>query len=58
MTKPVLHEVRVQIAGTELSIETGQIARQASGAAIVRSGDNVVLATVVVGPGKSEYKYR
>src|SRR5678815_2265031 len=37
----------VRIAGTELSFETGRIARQAHGAVLARCGDNVVLATVV-----------
>ena len=46
------HEVRFTLAGTEVSLETGRIARQASGAVLVRSGDNVILATVVVGPGR------
>ncbi len=50
--KPEVHAETVQLAGTELTLETGRIARQASGAVVVRSGDNVVLATVVVGPGR------
>ncbi len=36
-----------KIAGTSCSFETGRIARQASGAVIARSGDAVILATVV-----------
>ena len=40
------HRVTVKIAGTEIEFETGRIARQASGAVLARSGDNVVLATV------------
>jgi polyribonucleotide nucleotidyltransferase len=44
--QPVAHRVTVKIAGTELEFETGRIARQASGAVLARSGDNVVLATV------------
>jgi polyribonucleotide nucleotidyltransferase len=35
----------MEIAGRELSIETGKIAKQASGAAIVRYGDTAVLVT-------------
>ncbi|MBK8974463.1 MAG: polyribonucleotide nucleotidyltransferase [Planctomycetes bacterium] len=47
--KPAAQQVQFQIAGTEVTVETGRIARQASGAALVSSGDNVLLATVVVG---------
>jgi polyribonucleotide nucleotidyltransferase len=38
-----------QIGGRTLTIETGVVAKQASGAAIVRYGDTVVLAAAVVG---------
>ena len=34
------------IAGRVLKIETGQLARQANGAVLVRYGDTVVLNTV------------
>ena len=37
----------IKLAGTVVSFETGRIARQASGSVVVRSGDNVLLATVV-----------
>jgi polyribonucleotide nucleotidyltransferase len=40
------HEVTVELAGGKnLSFEAGHWAKQAHGAAVVRSGDNVVLAT-------------
>ena len=35
------------IAGREMTIETGRLAEQASGACTVRYGDTIVLATVV-----------
>ena len=39
------HEVFVELAGGKrLSFETGNLAKQAHGAAVVRMGDNVVLA--------------
>src|SRR2546426_4961298 len=42
------HEVFVELAGAKrLSFETGNLAKQAHGAAVVRMGDNVVLATGV-----------
>jgi polyribonucleotide nucleotidyltransferase len=53
MPPPSHESVSVKIAGTELSFETGRIARQASGAVLGRSGDHVVLATVVVAPGRA-----
>ncbi|HEY6874096.1 MAG TPA: polyribonucleotide nucleotidyltransferase [Geobacteraceae bacterium] len=39
--------VQVEFSGRTLTIETGKIAKQASGAVIVRSGDTVVLVTAV-----------
>jgi polyribonucleotide nucleotidyltransferase len=41
----MLHKVEVDLGGRKLSIETGQIARQANGAVVVRAGDAVVLVT-------------
>jgi polyribonucleotide nucleotidyltransferase len=38
--------VSTQIGETQISIETGRIAKQAGGSAIVRMGDTMVLATV------------
>ena len=44
--QPTAHRTTVRVAGTEVVFETGRIARQAQGAVLARSGDNVVLATV------------
>ena len=41
----MLHKVEIDLFGTQLSIESGVMAKQADGAVIVRSGDNVVLVT-------------
>jgi polyribonucleotide nucleotidyltransferase len=41
--------VSVEISGTEISFETGKLARQASGAAVVRAGDTMVLCTATAG---------
>ena len=38
--------VKTQFGGRELSIETGKLAKQASGSVVVRYGDSVVLVTV------------
>src|SRR6185437_12815273 len=41
-------EVTVELSGgKQLTFETGRLAKQAHGAAVVRSGDNMVLATAV-----------
>ncbi len=40
-------KVEREIGGSVLSIETGKLAKQAAGAAVVRYGDTVVLGTVV-----------
>src|SRR6204780_217688 len=46
--KPEVSSITVSLAGgKELSFETGKLAKQAHGAAVVRQGDNVVLATAV-----------
>jgi polyribonucleotide nucleotidyltransferase len=41
--------VSVEIAGKEISFETGKLAKQASGAVVVRSGDTMVLSTATAG---------
>src|SRR5947209_5668997 len=41
--------VSVEIAGTEISFETGKLAKQASGAVVVRAGDTMVLCTATAG---------
>ncbi len=41
--------VSVEIAGSEISLETGRMAKQASGAVVIRQGDTMVLCTAVAG---------
>jgi len=41
--------VSVEIEGKEISFETGKLAKQASGAVVVRAGDTVVLCTATAG---------
>ena len=43
----MIHRQEAVIGGRVLSIETGRVAEQASGAVLVRYGDTVILATVV-----------
>jgi polyribonucleotide nucleotidyltransferase len=53
--KPEATTVSVELAGGKrLSIETGKLAKQAHGAALVRCGDNVILATATANPEPRE----
>jgi polyribonucleotide nucleotidyltransferase len=44
-----VHEVSVEIGGAEIVFETGRLAKQASGAVLVASGDTRVLSTATAG---------
>src|SRR5688572_12104879 len=44
-----VHAVSVEIGGAEIHFETGRLAKQASGAVLVASGDTRVLATATAG---------
>jgi polyribonucleotide nucleotidyltransferase len=41
--------VSVDVGGSEITFETGKLAKQASGAVVVRSGDTMVLGTATAG---------
>src|SRR5829696_5958763 len=41
--------VSVEVGSTEISFETGKLAKQASGAVVVRAGDTMVLCTATAG---------
>ncbi len=43
------HRVSVEVGGTEVTFETGKLAKQASGAVVVRAGDTMVLSTATAG---------
>src|SRR5207244_880625 len=45
-----VHKVSGMVGERELSIETGKLAKQAHGSALVRYGDTVVLVTACAGP--------
>src|SRR6202011_3232814 len=49
MSSESVTRVSVEIAGTEISFETGRMAKQASGSVVVRAGDTMVLATATAG---------
>src|SRR6187455_2289332 len=44
-----VHRVSVEIGGAEITFETGRLAKQASGAVLVASGDTRVLGTATAG---------
>jgi polyribonucleotide nucleotidyltransferase len=47
---PAPYQVRVDIGGRPLILETGKIAKQANGAIVARYGDTVVLTTACMAP--------
>ncbi len=49
MSSDPVTRVSVEISGSEISFETGRMAKQASGAVVVRQGDTMVLATATAG---------
>jgi polyribonucleotide nucleotidyltransferase len=48
-----VQRIETQFAGRPLMLETGRMARQAAGAAVLRYGDTMVLAAVTVSPNVS-----
>jgi polyribonucleotide nucleotidyltransferase len=49
MTSLSVDRAAVDIAGTEISFETGKLAKQAGGSVVVRAGDTMVLCTATAG---------
>jgi polyribonucleotide nucleotidyltransferase len=49
MSSDAVTRVSVEISGSEISFETGRMAKQASGSVVVRQGDTMLLATAVAG---------
>src|SRR6201747_304611 len=49
MSTDAVKTVSVEIAGKTISFETGKMAKQASGAVVVRQGDTMVLCTATIG---------
>jgi polyribonucleotide nucleotidyltransferase len=49
MTSEDVGRASVEIAGVEISFETGKLAKQAGGAVVVRAGDTMVLCTATAG---------
>src|SRR5688572_27312347 len=44
-----VHRVSVTVGGTEIELETGKLAKQASGAVVMRAGETHVLGTATAG---------
>ncbi|MBB6672864.1 polyribonucleotide nucleotidyltransferase [Cohnella nanjingensis] len=51
------HRVEMQLGGRPFALETGKLAKQASGAVVVRYGDTVVLSTVTASPGPKDLDF-
>ena len=49
----MMHRIEKTFAGRKLSIETGRMAKQAAGSALVQFGETMVLAAVTVSDTKS-----
>src|SRR3979490_220733 len=49
MSSDAVTRISAEIAGSEITFETGKMAKQASGAVVVRQGDTMVLCTATVG---------
>jgi polyribonucleotide nucleotidyltransferase len=49
MSSDAVTRISADISGSEISFETGRMAKQASGSVVVRQGDTMVLATAVAG---------
>ncbi len=51
------HSVSVEVGGRELTFETGWLAKQASGAVVVKQNDSSVLCTFVAGTTPSRFDF-
>lgn len=52
-----VHRNETQFAGRKLIIESGRLAKQAAGSALVQFGDTVVLAAITVSPNQSSLPF-
>ncbi|MGH7546479.1 MAG: hypothetical protein ACREKI_09880 [Gemmatimonadota bacterium] len=53
----MVHTIERKFAGRKLRIETGRLARQAAGAALVQFGDTAIVAAVVVPPSAGDWMW-
>jgi polyribonucleotide nucleotidyltransferase len=52
-----VHRIETEFAGRKLILETGRLAKQASGSVLVQFGDTMVLAAVTVSPSMSSLPF-
>ncbi|HSR15617.1 MAG TPA: polyribonucleotide nucleotidyltransferase, partial [Gemmatimonadales bacterium] len=52
-----MQRIETEFAGRKLVVETGRMAKQASGSVMVRFGDTMVLAAVTVSPNISSLPF-
>jgi len=52
-----VQRIETEFAGRALTLETGRLAKQAAGSALVRFGDTMVLAAVTVSPNTSSLPF-
>lgn len=52
-----MEQIKIEIGGRELVLETGKLAKQANGAVMARYGDTVVLCTVTASPGPKDLDF-
>ena len=50
-------QVKLELAGKTLTLETGELAKQATSSILARLGDTMVLATLVVGRERDDIDY-
>ena len=51
------HEVKIELDGREVTIETGRLAKQADGSCLVTCGNNVVLVTAVSSTRETDFDF-
>src|SRR5256885_17093736 len=49
VSAPQAHRVSVDVGGTQITFETGKLAKQASGSVVVQAGGTMVLSTATAG---------
>jgi polyribonucleotide nucleotidyltransferase len=49
VSAPQAHRVSVDVGGTEITFESGKLAKQASGSVVVQAGETMVLSTATAG---------
>ncbi|MCS6837301.1 MAG: hypothetical protein NZ480_00505, partial [Bdellovibrionaceae bacterium] len=53
----MIHSVTTSVAGRQITLETGRVARQTDGSVLVTCGNNVVLVTIVSNKKESDVDF-